>query len=407
MAVSSFLQFPESGKNLGLEPEDFSDPTFVEVVKHGMAIEYRGEKGEVPLADIEVIMKRDGLVDSLGLVPIASYDQAASWIKALKEFSVAATLDFQIHHLWSSEYGDAPGSSRVEALRDILSGAQMEVSTTEALDMASITSGFLSSAKEALERGEEQYISTGLTLTDRYLRGLRPGDLTYVASDAGSGKSTLLQYLARCVARQGKKVLLYSGEMSEAQLGEREAAAIIGKELTADWNHGAEVSAAMRLVPELDYLRNIKVDTAPTISLAALEGKIRRLISTTGLDLFAVDHIEHISFAQDLSDNDRQRRAIMGLKALCKIYQVPGIVLGHINRDGEKSLYEKDIKPNKSWLRGSTHLSGTPDNVIIPIRLGTTCDVDCYVIKSRMGLTGGVRLVYNPYYGSYSEGNSW
>lgn len=91
------------------------------------------------------------------------------------------------------------------------------------LDIAKYAGDRLEWAKKiAQHEGERLGISTGFELLDDVLGGLLPGeDLVVIMARPGQGKSWTIDKMLATAWQNGESVLLYSGEMSEMQVGAR------------------------------------------------------------------------------------------------------------------------------------------------------------------------------------------
>jgi replicative DNA helicase len=369
----------------------FSDPELASVAKAAASASSKDE--------VELLVGRD--LTDLRTVSV-SEEQAHVWCRRIIDYSVARRVDEEIARVSSMEYEDTPGIEKLARLRSILEGLSSVAVEADLPTMASVTKDFLRSAESVLDGENSGVIFVGLDVVDRMLKGLRPGDLTLISAEGGCGKTTLAQFIARAAAAQDKHVLLAEGEMTAFQLGEREAHILVEKDISESWRRHEEIQLALDLIGIQGVaLENIRVDTEASIRPAQLEAKVRQLQATEGCDLLIVDHLDHISVGADLSIYEQTARAIDAMKSIAKRLTIPVVVLGHINREGER---DKGT-PNKSWLRGSTKLGGVPDNIIIPTRNVSKGSnyVTFWVVKARQGITGPSKAVYNPVHGIYSE----
>jgi DNA repair protein RadA/Sms len=112
---------------------------------------------------------------------------------------------------------------------------------------------------------------SGLSEFDRVLGGgLVPGAVVLLAGEPGVGKSTLLLAVAAKAAREGRRVLVVTGEETAAQVQSR--AARIGAlaetlYLAAETELGALVTHAEQVEPQL-----LIVDSVQTIAVAGVDG---------------------------------------------------------------------------------------------------------------------------------------
>jgi replicative DNA helicase len=388
MAAASMLRYPFLAEQAALEPAMF--------VRHQDIFEAVTRYDDV--AEIE--LRAD--VSEVKEINVASEEQARIWCNRLADFYVAALVDSAMSSLTSGDYGDSPGLERVARMQQLLADLSWRKGKELLPSMADIADDFLDAKRREIETGESSSIRIGLSVFDKNLKGLRPADVTLIAAEGGCGKTAMMQYVARKAAMAGHTVFMASGEMSESQLGEREAGNVLGKSPAESWNTLDEVQLALDLVDmSAEYMSRIVVDATPTILLHELEGKVRQFMDVRGCSLVIVDHLDHVFTSASHDMYQQTSTAIRSLKDMAKRLGVHIIVLGHINRDGEKSMGN----PSKSWLRGSTHLGQVPDNIIILTRnvvQGAT-RTRIWVLKARMGFTGNLWVDYNPSYGVYME----
>lgn len=74
---------------------------------------------------------------------------------------------------------------------------------------------------QSFTQGAPRRLKTGIEPLDRATGGLEQDEFFVVSARLGIGKSWVGQFISANVAKQGKKVLLYSGEMTAEQVGSR------------------------------------------------------------------------------------------------------------------------------------------------------------------------------------------
>ena len=157
-------------------------------------------------------------------------------------------------------------------------------------------------------------IATGFPSLDKMLGGgVRGGDLIMLGGDVGSGKSAFAMAVAMRAAQGGKRVTMFSGEMSTDRLLER-ALAIEGRVRVDDLRHGvvndvarASVgAAAVRLREVMPHF-----ELLPPGGVGALVN----VISGSGLDLVVVDSLQSLAVGARETDEELAD-AVRRLKAL-------------------------------------------------------------------------------------------
>ena len=224
-------------------------------------------------------------------------------------------------------------------------------------------------------------ISTGLIDLDKKLGGLHPSDLLILAGRPSMGKTSLATNLAFNIAKAYKKGLkpdgsegaieggvvgFFSLEMSAEQLAARilsEAAEVPSEQIRrgdmteAEFRRFVEAAKALEACP-------LFIDDTPSIPIAQLAARARRLKRTHGLDMLIVDYIQLV---RGTSDNRVQEigEISMGLKAIAKELNIPVIGLSQLSRQVES---REDKRPQLSDLRESGSIEQDADVVMFVFR---------------------------------------
>ena len=148
---------------------------------------------------------------------------------------------------------------------------------------------------EAIKAGQApQLLSTGFSDLDKLIGGWRRGSLNIIGARPAKGKSSLLLGFAAHAARQKQTVLIFSLEMTGAEIVGRLAVAgagvnlfdlTTGAALTAQWP--AVTAALGDLAGEPIWL-----DDTGGIALPELRAKALRLATRAPLGLIVVDYIQ-------------------------------------------------------------------------------------------------------------------
>ena len=224
-------------------------------------------------------------------------------------------------------------------------------------------------------------ISTGLTDLDKKLGGLHPSDLLILAGRPSMGKTSLATNLAFNIAKAYKKgikpdgsegaieggvVGFFSLEMSAEQLAARilsEAAEVPSEQIRrgnmseTEFRRFVDAAKALEACP-------LFIDDTPSIPIAQLAARARRLKRTHGLDMLIVDYIQLV---RGTSDNRVQEigEISMGLKAIAKELNIPVIGLSQLSRQVES---REDKRPQLSDLRESGSIEQDADVVMFVFR---------------------------------------
>lgn len=194
--------------------------------------------------------------------------------------------------------------------------------------------------KQQTREGEpEGRIKSGIDSLDAILGGLRDGEYVAIGARPSVGKSILALTFCMNAAKQGKKVLLISLEMSETQITERVLAnesniplnMITSGKISLDaWQSIANV---MNPVSSLPFWYCLEATTVEKVRRAAYQ-----LYENGGLDMIAVDYLQlmEATYAKRQNRQEQIAEISRGLRLLAQEMQIPIIVLTQLNRASEK-----------------------------------------------------------------------
>ena len=251
---------------------------------------------------------------------------------------------------------------------------------------------------EAVIAGQTpQLLTTGFGDLDKLIGGWRRGSLNIVGARPAKGKSALLLGFAAHAARQKQTVLIFSLEMTGAEIVGRLAVAgagvnlfqlTTGQALQAQWP--AVTSALSDLAGEPIWL-----DDTGGIALPELRAKALRLATRAPLGLIIVDYVQLVTLGQRSEKRYQELGAISrGLKALAKELDVPILAAAQLSRAVEQ---RSDRKPTLADLRESGDLEQDADTVLFIDRQDQDLDyqpAELIVAKHRHGPTGRVPLLW-------------
>ncbi len=248
---------------------------------------------------------------------------------------------------------------------------------------------------------ETHGVPTGFADLDKLLGGMQRSDLLIIAGRPGMGKSSWLISAALNAARYGRRVAMFSLEMSNEQVVQRIIAAETGinsqklrlGQLSPDeWE---------RFVQAADRLSNLNLylDDTPALSVLQLRTKCRRQWAQTGLDLVMIDYLQ-LMHSGTRTDNRVQEISIisMGLKQLAREINVPLMAAAQLSRAVEQ---RQDKRPLLSDLRESGSIEQDSDVVMFVYRDEVYNEdtekpniAEILVAKHRNGPTGTIELFF-------------
>jgi len=254
-------------------------------------------------------------------------------------------------------------------------------------------------------------IPTGFHDLDGVLGGLQPADLVILAARPGQGKSSLALNIAHhAVYRHGRRVAVFSLEMSRSQLMQRLLsleASIDQHRLRMGWLRDDERE---RLAGSTSVLSGgtLWIDDTARLAITALRSKARRVQAKSGLDLLIVDYLQLLQAPiegkrqyvreQEIAEISR------GLKGIAKELHVPVLALAQLSRAVESRASKV---PQLSDLRESGAIENDADVVLFISRDEPQAQgaggvngsqqhlVDLIIAKHRNGPVGYIRLAWD------------
>ena len=256
-------------------------------------------------------------------------------------------------------------------------------------------------------------LSTGLHDLDKKINGLNKSDLLLIAARPGMGKTSLALNIALSVAKESAKtVAFFSLEMSREQLAMRllsnesfvdNQKLLTGQLSEEDWTKIAIASSALSQT-------DIRVDDNPSISVAEMNAKCRRL---PNLGLVLIDYLQLMTSAgTGQTSNNANRVQVVSdisraLKIMAKELNVPVICLSQLSRANESRT---DKRPMLSDLRESGAIEQDADEVLFIYRddyyhpdTPEKNVAEVIVAKNRHGETGAVKLQWLPQFTTFAD----
>lgn len=252
---------------------------------------------------------------------------------------------------------------------------------------------------------------------DRFLCGLRKGEMIVVAARPGMGKSAWMLNVAVNASRwQNLRGLVFSLEMSRPEWTVRALARETGidsKRIAMRELSDAEEGAVMQATSVLHELP-LTIDDRPIASMETMRARARAA-QRNGLDYVMVDYLQLITPSRKRREQSRYEEVTeisRGLKLLARELEVPVIAACQLNRDSEA---RKDPRPLLSDLRDSGAIEQDADKVVMlfrpeeyfkdkktgqPVAPG---EVEMIVRKHRNGPKGTAKLRMDPATSRFSD----
>ncbi len=216
--------------------------------------------------------------------------------------------------------------------------------------------------------GKALGLGSGLADLDRLTGGLKRRRLIILAGRPGMGKSLVAGVFAFNAARGGHRVAIFSLE----QTGELWAARWIARQtgLPTDRQDRGELDGNdwerhIAAAQEIEALP-ITIDDSPSVGVAHVRQRCRRLKRRGGLDLVIVDHLQKMRQG-GRSENRRLEigEITNGLAAMAKDLDVPVVLVSQLSRATES---REDRRPALGDLRESGDIEQDADVVIFIYR---------------------------------------
>lgn len=274
-----------------------------------------------------------------------------------------------------SEIAQSKGkiADQVAQAQALIMGLNVGEDTPDFISMADGLDQVLERIERRRSGTEEMGLDFGLEDLDKIIRGIRRQHLIIIAGRPGTGKTVLGMGLAeRASLVHGMKSIVFSLEMSGADLSQRSLASISGVKLerleTGDALDDGEESSKIMAAAFKMKNANLHICEKPALMFSRLCNMARFQHRAGKLDLIVIDYIGLIvgDPSKSIQNRNQELGAISrGLKALAKELNVPVVALAQLNRGIEGRT---DPKPKMSDLRDSGEIEQDADVIIMAHR---------------------------------------
>lgn len=220
-------------------------------------------------------------------------------------------------------------------------------------------------SNDPLTDGNVRGLSTGFRSIDQMLGGLEGGLLYILAGRPGMGKSALAFQIGHNVARQYKRVAIFSLEMVAQQVLSRLVCA--GARVTWESIKRGQVSEDKwpQLIEHIDRVCSLPltIDDSSHMTTAGIDSTLARL---GNVDLVIVDHLGLLSDDKwEKNETVRLGHISWALKQIAKDYKIPVIAVCQLNREVDK---RDNKRPMLADLRQSGNIEENADDVLMMYR---------------------------------------
>lgn len=243
---------------------------------------------------------------------------------------------------------------------------------------------------------------TGFHDFDRLTTGLYPGQMPVIAARPGVGKSVLALNVAENVADRGTPAAIFSYEMSRREIAFRS----VVRKTKLDFNKlrtgrlsREELAQFQGALIDLKN-RPLFIEDDPTVGVAEIRSRARRLKAKHDLGLIVVDYLQlMVSGASADSRQNEVAQISRSLKLLAMELQIPVIAVSQLSR---KTEGREDRRPQLADLRDSGAIEQDADIVAFlyreemyrPVEPEKAGETELIVAKNRMGALDTVKLLF-------------
>lgn len=310
------------------------------------------------------------------------------------EFITDVNCDFYIQRLqenWQNRIAESCGS--IEEFKKLEEEKKKyELITSKTVSSLNDFNDLYDMGEEFEKRKTSDAIKTGYQSIDERIGKLMGGDLMIIGAATGMGKTCMMLNIAVSMAKQGKKVLIFSLEMNKEQLINRIVAAETGLSSSQIRNMELTKSDEQKYWEYIYSEEFLKLDIQICTEYNITTSRMRSIVLGSKADIVFVDYLGLInskikqSSYESVSDNSRE------LKLMAMESDKPFIVLHQLNRANAE---RKDKIPMLSDLRDSGKIEQDADVIAFvfrPAYYDESADktlIQLIIAKNRHGESGG------------------
>ena len=385
------LLYDGSDTNRVLEitsPEDFSEPTFENIMDAIVTVARSNEKVTVftvakELENVGNLQKSGGLS---GLYQLRTEGEKALleaqpeiYASIVRQSSAKNTIA-ELLETSKTDLKDDSGvtaESGIENLQSALSKEMFRLADDATMtNVGASIGGYLNLLKEReelsaanAEKSEGlQGIPTLVPSLNKYTSGFMPEQLITVGARTAVGKTVFAIMSAIAAARAKKTVLFFSLEMSSNAIVDRIVANMSGvslSKLSQGLLTPEETEMVNTATAELEQM-HIIIDTDPKATLDSVRSKALRQSQTeAGLDMVVVDYLQLLSSSGRFGSRQEQVADLSrNMKLLAKSLKIPVMILSQVN-NRSKDEGDENKPPTLDNIRESAAIAQDSDIVIL------------------------------------------
>lgn len=374
-----------AGVRQQIEAEDFYIERHRKIYSQMVDMEADGRQIDPLILGVEMGLKtgeKAELFSFQQMCPVASNWQ--SYAEIVRRESINRDLISLGRQMAGGEIEPEQSEGRIKAIREKM---LRHDAGSKSVSMAEAAAEVLAATINPMPQG----LDYPWPNVNRLTRGMRPGWLTYLAGYTRHGKTAAAIATAVNVAKQGKRVLVNSLEMSAFEIAVR---------VSQNWGLNSERlylgkpnqsdQEAARLANEFPAHKNIEVFCLPNIN--DLAHQVERMDP----DLVIIDYLQLMEIGSDTLRVGTTKNS-NALKRMARKFGVHTLCLSQLSRPARTEVAKP---PTVHDLKESGTLEQDADGIIFVYRApddnGNPKDEGAFIIaKSRMGSMGREEFVFD------------
>lgn len=278
-------------------------------------------------------------------------------------------------------------------------------------DARTIMSRYMQKVDDMINGGENPAVNTGFRMLDDECGGLYPGEVTVLAGSEGMGKTTWALSAARNMAKAGKRVAVFTLEMTQEEIIRAFTAmetsiykSVLKQYALSTYQWGLFTKAA----GDIGNWPIEIVDEFPTLTPIQCRRKLRKLMSETHIDAVIIDGLWLMEASEPTGERFRDVSVIMrDLNLIARDFGIPVLITHQYNADvnGKKNPTVFHLSESAGVRRNAQVIWGLHRAQFYD-RESTDDSTSLFILKDRNGTSGGSKLpfLYNKENSSYEGG---
>jgi replicative DNA helicase len=419
--LGAAMLWPDALDDISLAESDFQSQANGLIWRAIQQLLVRGEA--IDALTVADQLERDGHLDDVGGLEYLSgmaqsvYSPAGikSHAEQIRERGVRRGLLAALRTIGESLHTDGDIAAVLDRAQAQIMAIGERAETRQPVSVLDVARDRITALEDILD-GKDKAWNTGLTDLDAKLGNIRAGDLVVIAGRPAMGKSAFAIQVAAQMATPESPALIFSLEMSSAQLVDRlmsSAGRVNLKKFRTgaleeqDWDG---LTVALGRMQEMPVYLDDHSHTLGQILSTARQFKRRH-----GLGCVVVDYIGLVTTEAD-SREQEVAKITRSLKLAAKQLECPILALSQLNRKLEDRV---DKRPQMADTRESGSIEQDADQILMLYRDEVynpdspnkgICEV--LIRKNRHGETGtvlttfcGENVRFSDFFGQYAEQN--